>query len=93
MLRSANMSLGVNTLLKLLKEAAPVLYPAGFDVEIVEKLTIKRSTLPAVQPWLWQTRSTSLWTIPVIINMTGSVRESPEIRKKSEFSLSAAAQS
>ena len=36
-LRSANMSLGVNTLLKLLKEAAKVFVPAGFDMEIVEK--------------------------------------------------------
>lgn len=36
-LRSANMSLGVNTLLKLLQEAAKVLAASGFDVEIVEK--------------------------------------------------------
>lgn len=36
-LRSANMSLGVNTLLKLLQDAAKVLATAGFDVEIVEK--------------------------------------------------------
>ena len=36
-LRSANMSLGVNMLLKLLKEAAATLSPAGFDIEIVEK--------------------------------------------------------
>ena len=36
-LKSANMSLGINTLLKLLKEATAVLAPAGFDVEIVEK--------------------------------------------------------
>lgn len=36
-LKSANMSLGINTLLKLLKEAATVLAPAGFDIEIVEK--------------------------------------------------------
>lgn len=36
-LRSANMSLGVNVLLRLLKEAAQVLAPAGFDMEIVEK--------------------------------------------------------
>ena len=36
-LKSANMSLGVNTLLKLLQEAARVLAPAGFDMEIVEK--------------------------------------------------------
>lgn len=36
-LRSANMSLGVNLLLKLLGDAAKVLSPAGFDIEIVEK--------------------------------------------------------
>lgn len=36
-LKSANMSLGVNTLFKLLAEAAKVLQPAGFDVEIVER--------------------------------------------------------
>ncbi len=36
-LKSANMSLGINTLLKLLKEATDVFAPAGFDVEIVEK--------------------------------------------------------
>lgn len=36
-LRSANMSLGINLLLKMLKEAASSLAPAGFDIEIVEK--------------------------------------------------------
>lgn len=36
-LKSANMSLGINMLLKLLKEAAKTLSPAGFDIEIVEK--------------------------------------------------------
>ena len=36
-LRSANMSVGINLLLKLLAEAAPVLAAAGFDMEIVEK--------------------------------------------------------
>lgn len=36
-LKSANMSLGINLLLKILKEAAGVLAPAGFDMEIVEK--------------------------------------------------------
>lgn len=36
-LKSANMSLGVNMLLRLLKEAAAILAPAGFDIEIVEK--------------------------------------------------------
>lgn len=36
-LYSANMSLGINLLLTLLKEATKVLAPAGFDVEIIEK--------------------------------------------------------
>lgn len=36
-LKSANMSLGVNTLFKLLKEATRILAPANFDIEIVEK--------------------------------------------------------
>ncbi|MCI9297899.1 MAG: 4-hydroxy-tetrahydrodipicolinate reductase [Lachnospiraceae bacterium] len=37
LLRSANMTLGVNLLMKVLKEAVAALAPAGFDVEIVEK--------------------------------------------------------
>lgn len=36
-LRSANMSLGINTLIKMLKDAANVFCPAGYDVEIVER--------------------------------------------------------
>lgn len=36
-LKSANMSLGINTLLKLVQDAAKVFAAEGFDVEIVEK--------------------------------------------------------
>jgi len=36
-LMSANMSLGINLLLKMIKEATHVLSQAGFDIEIVEK--------------------------------------------------------
>lgn len=36
-LRSANMSLGVNLLMKLVQDAAKVLAAAGFDMEIMEK--------------------------------------------------------
>ncbi len=36
-LKSANMSLGINLLLKLVKNAAEVLANAGFDMEIMEK--------------------------------------------------------
>ncbi|MCQ2421769.1 MAG: 4-hydroxy-tetrahydrodipicolinate reductase [Lachnospiraceae bacterium] len=36
-LRSANMSLGINVLLKLVKQATAVLAAEGFDIDIVEK--------------------------------------------------------
>ncbi len=36
-LRSANMSLGINTIIEILKTATSVFCPAGFDVEIVEQ--------------------------------------------------------
>lgn len=36
-LKSANMSLGINTLFKVLKSVAPMLAEAGFDIEVVEK--------------------------------------------------------
>lgn len=36
-LKSANMSLGINTLMELLRKAALVFAPAGYDMEIVEK--------------------------------------------------------
>ena len=35
-LRSGNMSLGINLILKLLREAAATLVPAGFDAEVLE---------------------------------------------------------
>jgi 4-hydroxy-tetrahydrodipicolinate reductase len=36
-LKSANMSLGINTLMKLIQDAAKVFATAGFDMEIVER--------------------------------------------------------
>ena len=36
-LKSANMSLCINTLIKLLKDAAKVFGPAGYDIEVVEQ--------------------------------------------------------
>lgn len=36
-LKSANMSLGINTLLEILPKIVKILAPAGFDMEIVEK--------------------------------------------------------
>ena len=37
LLKSANMSIGVNLLLDLVKKAAETLYDSNFDIEIVEK--------------------------------------------------------
>ena len=46
-LKSANMSLGINTIFKLLKQAASVFAPAGFDIEIVEKHHNKKLDAPS----------------------------------------------
>ncbi len=46
-LRSANMSLGVNMLLKLIKGAVKTLEPAGFDIEIIEKHHNKKIDAPS----------------------------------------------
>ena len=79
-LRSANMSLGVNLLMKLLKDAAKVLAPAGFDIEIVEKHhnQEQRSHLQIrlMKRWL-----TSMYTI-----MTAAMNEK-NVRKTKSGSL------
>ncbi len=46
-LRSANMSLGINLILKLVKEATEVLADSGFDIEIVEKHHNKKVDAPS----------------------------------------------
>lgn len=46
-LRSANMSLGVNTLFKLVAQAAKILAGAGYDMEIVEKHHNKKLDAPS----------------------------------------------
>lgn len=46
-LKSANMSLGINLLMKLLAEAEPVLSAAGFDIEIVEQHHNKKLDAPS----------------------------------------------
>ncbi len=47
LLRSANMSLGVNLLLKLVREAAAKLAPEGFDIEIVERHHNQKKDAPS----------------------------------------------
>jgi 4-hydroxy-tetrahydrodipicolinate reductase len=46
-LRSANMSMGINLITKLIKEAAAVLADSGFDIEIVEKHHNKKVDAPS----------------------------------------------
>ena len=46
-LKSANMSLGINLLEKLIHDATEVLYEAGFDIEIVEKHHRKKLDAPS----------------------------------------------
>lgn len=46
-LRSANMSMGVNLVTKLIKEAAAILADAGFDIEIIEKHHNKKVDAPS----------------------------------------------
>lgn len=47
LLRSANMSLGVNLLLKLVQDAARTLYAQGFDIEIVEQHHHRKKDAPS----------------------------------------------
>lgn len=46
-LRSANMSMGVNLIMKLVQEATRVLTDAGFDIEIVERHHNKKIDAPS----------------------------------------------
>lgn len=46
-LRSANMSMGINLLSKLVKEAAKILADSGFDIEIIEKHHNKKVDAPS----------------------------------------------
>lgn len=46
-LKSPNMSLGINTIMKLVKEAAQVLGNADFDIEIIEKHHNKKVDAPS----------------------------------------------
>ncbi|MBQ6322448.1 MAG: 4-hydroxy-tetrahydrodipicolinate reductase [Lachnospiraceae bacterium] len=47
LLRSANMSVGVNLLMKVLRENAPTLAAAGFDIEVVEAHHNKKKDAPS----------------------------------------------
>lgn len=86
-LRSANMSLGVNLLLKLVAEAAKILAGAGFDMEIVEKHHNQKKTRPAARHWRWQILSTRRWIRHTIMYLTEVRAMKSEIQRKSGFLL------
>lgn len=71
-LKSANMSLGINTLLKLVQDAARVLAAAGFDMEIVEKHHRLKLDAPSVLHLRWQTALMRLWITSIIMYMTAA---------------------
>ena len=81
-LKSANMSLGINTLLKLIQEAARVLATAGFDMEIVERHHRLKLDAPAELLLRWQTVSMKLWAMNINMFMTAARREKCALIKK-----------
>lgn len=85
-LRSANMSLGVNLLMKLLKDAAKVLAPAGFDIEIVEKHHNQKIDVQVEQRSHLQIRLMKRWLTSMYTIMTAAMNEK-NVRKTKSGSL------
>ena len=85
-LRSANMSLGVNLLMKLLKDAAKVLAPAGFDIEIVEKHHNQKVDAPSGTVSHLQIRLMKRWLTSMYTIMTAAMNEK-NVRKTKSGSL------
>ena len=84
-LRSANMSLGINTLLKLLQDAAKVLAEQVLIWKLWKSITIRRWMHPAEQLWLWQIPSMRQWMVSTTMFMTEARNGRREMKKKSEF--------
>ena len=92
-LKSANMSLGINLMLKLLKEAAGVLANAGFDIEIVEKHHNLKVDAPAAPHWHWRTPLTKNSITNTNTSTTAVHAENADPRKRSASVPSEAAPS
>ena len=85
-LRSANMSLGINTLMKLVQDAAKVL-ATRFWRNITTRSWMRRAALH----WPWLILSTRLWMNAIITNMTEAQSVYAVMRTKSAFLPCAAA--
>ncbi len=77
-LKSANMSLGINLLMKLLKDASKVLATAGYDVEIVEKHHNQKVDAPS---------GTALALADIHMFTIVVRQDRREVKKKLEFQL------
>ena len=69
-LKSANMSLGINLLLKLLQNAAKVLGPAGFDIELVERHHNQKVDAPSGTALALADSVNEAWTISILMCLT-----------------------
>ena len=86
--RSANMSLGINLLLKLLKDAAKVLAPAGYDIELVEKHHNQKLDAPSGTALaLADSVNEALGNEYHYVYDRSTVRQKRDAKKKSEFQL------
>ena len=84
---SANMSLGINLLLKILQDATKVLSPAGYDIELVEKHHNQKLDAQAVLHLRWLILSMKQRIISIIMYMIEARCARNATEKKSEFQL------
>ena len=84
-LKSANMSLGINLMFKVLKMISPMLSEEGFDIEILEKHHHRKSMHRAEQQSRWRMRSMMLWKRNSNIPLTVLLSEQPVDPKEIGF--------
>lgn len=89
-LRSANMSLGVNTVFKLAAAAAKILGEAGYDIEIVEKHHNKKMDAPSGTALAIAMPSMKRWITGIHINWIVRQNVPRERPMRSVFRLSEA---
>lgn len=81
------MSLGINLLLKLLKDAAKVLAPAGYDIELVEKHHNQKLDAPSGTALALADSVNEALETNIIMYMTEALSARNVMQKKSEFQL------
>ena len=84
-LKSANMSLGINLLMKILKDATKVLSPAGYDIELVRSIITRNWMRRVVLHLLWQIQLMKRRIISIIMYMTEVRCVRNVIRKRLAF--------